>query len=524
MKAQRAKELLEGSLYDFAKALSIVPDACPQPHLEMASVIEAMMPDRAHTTQRKMLFLAPRYSYKTSLVEASVLMQILRDPNISILIQRATRELSMQMLRTIKDHLQSNPAILGIWGDLSQGASKWSESEIVVGSRTRARRDPTILVAGTGVSTAGLHPDAIFVDDIVVRENCDSQQEMDRAWDAIQSYYPMLAPWGTLLVTGTVWSNIDVYRRIRDRNAQDRENGEPPAYGEYIRSVYLTDAQGNQRLFFPERLSEAFLEQARRDLEPRWYASWYLNQPYESGMKPFTDVAFFEGEFEAAPTPNLSTQDRPPFPVTTAVTVDPAMTAHGSSDSFGIVAVAFDADGKWYVLEAREVRKLPSEATLDIQEVVLAYEPEVLVIESAQADAEMVSRLGAWLRDQDFSSRVVSYSALQDERRGLRGKAQRISSLEPLFRSRTIVLRRGACAPLVRQLDQYPSVVHDDVIDALAMARKALTVVRLPPKTLEEYAREWNDEERQDPWHTAIGFDPGRKERRVLSGTWTGPR
>jgi hypothetical protein len=75
--------------------------------------------------------------------------------------------------------------------------------------------------------------------------------------------------------------------------------------------------------------------------------------------------------------------------------------------------------------------------------------------------------------DEHRHIKLISYSALRDEQRGKRGKAQRIESLEPRFREGKIFLKRGTTGDLYRQLNAWPDVPNnlDDVIDSLAMQR-----------------------------------------------------
>ncbi len=450
----------------------------------MGARLQDMEPDFVTVGQRKILYLAPRGTFKTSLVEAEICRLILKHPDISVAIFRANRELSTAMIRNIKMHLTANDVILDIFGDISEGSEKWSEAEILSNRRTRPQLSPTLYAASIGTTTTGLHAHVVFMDDLVVRENCDSVKEMQDARVLIQSMNPVIGPYGRLIVTGTRWSEIDCYSWIQQRNRKAVEKGEPPPFEEYIRSVYYTDGNGEQQLFFPTEIPEEFIESERRELEGRYFYSWYFNQGYESGLKPFKNLLFFDGEYSASPYKHVILKDEAfageIVPVSVALLIDPALTASASSDSFGIVVVAFDANGNRLFLEARELRMLPSDATFEIVSLLLTYEPDVCLVESANADAAMMARVGEAIRDAALSTTVVGYSPLQDEARGSRGKPQRIGAMEPLCREGKLWFRRGTCNPLVRQMDLYPSLDHDDVIDAAAMNRRAWELVPKP--------------------------------------------
>jgi hypothetical protein len=498
----------------------------------MCAQIQSMEPNFDHRVQRKLLFQTPRYTFKTSLVEAEIVRMLLKYPDIALAVFRANRELAAQIVRNVKMHLAS-PQILEMYGDLSpergfrsETPTKWGEFQIVINTRTRPQRDASLYAAGLKVTTTGMHLDRVFMDDLVTLENCDSIKEMQDARGLIQSMNPVLAPWGTALLTGTTWSAIDAYAWVRDRNRKAREKEEPPPFEEYVRTVVdgPRDENGDETLFFPSRLSEAYLEQQRRELEPRYFYAWFYNQTYETGLKPFTSMQFFDGEYQAYPYKHVRLLDEAYageiVPLFVAVMIDPSLTgSQVSSDPFGIVVVGFDSKGNWLVLEAHELRKLPSDATFDIVGILLRYEPNMLVVESANADVAMMARVGEALRDAQIPCSVISYSALQDEPRGKRGKAQRIMALEPLAREGRLFFQRGSpTAVLVRQMDMYPQVEHDDVLDALSMGRKAFG---LAPK--DQWGKVADEGLEGESWLSKMkARSPSEESSWVPPGAWTG--
>ena len=186
------------------------------------------------------------------------------------------------------------------------------------------------------------------------------------------------------------------------------------------------------------------------------------------------------------PTPTLEFETGLVIPLKVSMQIDPASTANVDSDATGVVVQGWDArdkngDYRWWFLEAREFRVVPSEMTFSLVEMLKTYVPEALVIEAAAADPELVSRLTLAIRELGLPTIIKSYSALRDERgrgsdlysekRGRAGKDQRIKALEPIFRERRALMRRGRCAPLASQLLKWPNVDHDDVADAASMGR-----------------------------------------------------
>lgn len=526
----KQRDSLLRDFYNFCILTRIVPDIEEQPHREMCAEIEEMVPTFLGGGQRRKLYLAPRFSYKSSLIIAFICYLLCKYPNIKILLYRAQRDSAQSMLREVKAHLTRNPVILERFGNMSVGSTKWDENEIVINRREIlvGDRDPSVGTAGIDVSTTGMHPDIVIGDDIVVRENCDSPVEMQNAWDVLQGFFALLPPeYGTMLITGTQWSNIDIYLRIRTDNEKAIERGESPSYQEYIRTVYVLDAEGVQQLFFPRRLSQEFIDGQERNLDARFFNAWYFQRMVSPEMKPFkrSDLVEFTCDYFAYPKPMVKLLDDEfggeEIPVWPAIMVDPALTASASSDAFGIVVAAFDPYGNWLLMESHELRKLPSVAGDFICDLLLKYDPYLLVVESANADADMMARIGAFILEHGLRTQVVGYSALQDERRGERGKKQRINAMEVICRNRKMWMCKGKNNQLKRQMDLYPSLEHDDVIDAWSMGRKAFAMA--PP--LELLGKDPDDGyEKPDSWleyvHALQGNDEPRGRR--IKGGWGG--
>jgi hypothetical protein len=526
-KPKRAAWLL-ADFARFVRVTRILDKLEAQPHDEMVAEMARCIPDFSAQQQTRELYLSPRYTYKTSIAKALIVYLVLRFPDISIMIYRAARELAKDMIAAIQEILQKNPEILSTFGDVSLGSPLWTTFKFTVNTRTRAGNlDPTVAVSGLKSSAAGKHVDFILCDDLVTETNCDSIVEMQKAEKLLASTKPVLPKWGVLLVTGTQWSNIDVYRKIREKNKELVENGHEPEYREYIRKVYTRDEEGNLVYFFPRDLNEEFLEQQRLTVPARWFASWYFQEVHELGMAPFPKdkIRIFEGEYIRGPFKALQVAGNSELtPLYVVLVMDPALTAAASSDNFGLNVVGFDPDKNWWVLESQEWRKLPSQATRDIIGLLRKYEPDCFLVETAQADVEMMNELTGFIRGSGMATMIRSYSALQDESQGQRGKDQRILALEHKFHAGKMHFRKGMCGAVIRELDNYPSLDHDDCLDSLAMCRK---MEKMAPKA-RTLTMERDDREPRDLFHEhldmmerkPVGFGPAGG---VARGAWTGP-
>jgi hypothetical protein len=526
---QARKSRLLSRFRIFAKESRVIPDYAEQPHDEMCDELEARRPDIGiGQAQKKELYLAPRYTYKTSLLICYMIYLILwfKEYGIDIAIDyvRAQSGLAEDVLYELKMTLQTNPIILELWGDLSVGANIWAQKKINLSTS----RDSTITTAGLDFGGAGKHPDVVICDDIVNEKNFDSIKAKRAARVKVQAYFPILPPWGSMIVSGTRFAHNDVYGWILDQNLKDRreyarlrdegkfEEAEKnrPQWDEYIRSV--RDKSGN--LFFPGKLTEAFLAQQKRSVEAKFYAAWYENRPDVEGMVRFRleYLRYFSALYAHYPIPTLTLmresadgRDYPiqSFPVRVTMTIDPTLTANATSDRVGITVNATDAQDQWWVLLAHSYLEVPSVIAEKAIEIIRRYRPAVCRIESANADVGMVARIQRVISAERLPTVLASYSVQQDEHGGSVGrpsrrkKHARIEALEPRFRNGDISLHRNTCEALYDQYRNWPDVDYDDVFDALAMQYGLAKKCQY--KTLEEAQVEQldlDDDEPGDIW------------------------
>jgi len=492
-----AKEHLLSRFRHFAAAT--MDRYSPVPNDEMADEMEKCIPDIGVGTRRKRkLYLCSRNTFKTTLVARLIAFCVLKFPGIRIAIGRAKHDEARAILFEVKAVLLSE-GIIRIFGDLEKEAGIWNEDQINLGER----KEPTVGTFGLDVSMTGQHVDMAFVDDIINDKNYRSEIILDQAKLVIKALSPVLEPWGSFLVTGTRWSTRDVYGWILSEVDEDVKKGLEPLWSVYIRKARNPDGS----LFFPTRLSAKFLEDEKRSLrsDPRLYAAWYDNQPYDDETKLFkpeylTDC-WFTADFQSEPYPCLEvyvfdedgrdTGKRTLIPVEVTMSVDPAPTVSRRSDFTGVTVVAMDANKVWWVLIARAYKATPSVVGERIIEWVSMFKPRTLLIESAQADVKMVERVTHGIRDLGVRTTIQSYAALRDEKAGERGKGARIGSLEPLFRFKEIRLQRDACDALLEEYDKWEATgnSHDDVLDALAMQFKVVQPSTV--KTVEEAERQF---------------------------------
>ena len=501
---QARKKRLLSRLRIFAKETRIVPDYEAKPHDEMCDEMEKSKPEiGTGKRQKRRLFLAPRHSFKTTIEVAFMVWLVLdareRGIEIHIDLMRAIADTAEEVLYEVKTAFESNAVILELFGDLSLLGKEygiWAAGKINIG-RTR---DPTISALGLDRGTAGKHPDIVIMDDLVNEQNYDSPKQKRSARTKVATYAPVLRPWGSMLVSGTRFAFNDVYGWIiettekakrevaklqfyldnKSEAVTQRDVDRAGAQWElYVRSAI--DEKG--RLFFPGLIDHAYLAEQKKALEETtFYEAFFFNNPIQEGMNRFKleYLNYFSAHCSRWPIPSLEiTVDHEgraittaEFPVRVTMTIDPTLTASGTSDWTGITVVATDGNGEWWILCALRYREVPSVIGERASELIRKYVPSICRIESAMADVEMVARIQKTIQDERLPTTIQSYNPmLADEvrRSGRRKKTARIEALQPRFAAGKIHLHRDLTSALYDQYRHWPDVDHDDVFDALAM-------------------------------------------------------
>lgn len=219
------------------------------------------------------LALAPRGGGKsTILTVASILIDILRDPNIRILIASKTDENAVGFLTEIKQHLESKK-LIEIFGP--QKGDVWNTGEINVVGRTKAGKENTITTRGKGSALASKHFDKIYGDDLVDEENSKTPTQRRTTWTwFFKVVVPTLFPSGKMSIVGTRYHPEDLYGALIDSVFTKKDKKGKIIKNYYIRVPALlkkkkflarTKASKKYVSFWPEEFSVKFLLASRKN-------------------------------------------------------------------------------------------------------------------------------------------------------------------------------------------------------------------------------------------------------------------
>ena len=412
-------------------------------HKEIADFLAAVIaPEGRH----RALLLIPRGHLKSTLVTVCwTIQRILCNPNIRILISTGYLENAKSFLREIKSHFERSERLRALFGDLVNADDKWTETQVVVKSRTEIRKEPTIQVSSVDKSVVSQHYDLIIGDDLVNRENINTKEQRQKVQLYYKDLYDLIEPQGSMVFIGTRWHHDDLYGRIV------RDNETSKNFAVFVRTVWADQAA--RVPLFPLKFTPDYIDSLRRDKGPYEFSSQYMNDPTDD-----EDADFKREWIRTEPLYKLEA-----VPLAVYITVDPAMTKSESADYTGVVVNGVDEKGHWRLLRAYRKRLDPAELIDEIFFLHGLYASRFrrLGIEKTAYTVGLRQSI-----QNEMIQRRRFFDIVEVEHKQ-RTKGTRIRGLVPRFESGRIVMSEY-CQDLVEELLSFPRAEHEDTLDALA--------------------------------------------------------
>jgi len=288
------------------------------------------------------LVLAPRGFGKSTLLSiVRCIFEIVRNPDIRILLVSNTREQAEAFIREVRGHFEQNGIFRWVFGDLK--GSKWTDRELIVGARRKIAKEPTIFSTGIDGALISRHFDLIICDDIVDEDN--SRTESCREKLRVR-FFKVLLPCL-----------------------------EPDAK--------LADCKG--RSSWPEKFSAEHLERIRREA-----GTVIFNAQYQNDTEAMKGAVFKEGW--------LRFYEAPPLALRIYQGVDLSIAQSSGSDFFAIVTIGVDEWNNIYILDCYHARLSFRQQTAAIIDRFRRFDPIKVAIESnayQAAQVECVREFGA---------------------------------------------------------------------------------------------------------------------------------
>lgn len=390
------------------------------------------MMDFQSRAEKRCLQLAFRGCGKSTLLDITrCIFEILKDPNIRILITSNTQLQSEIFLREIKFHFQYNEKLREIFGDYVSEA-KWDLREINVKPRTSFAKESTVTCVGVGGAVVSRHYDLILGDDLVDEENArtEMQREKVKTW-FYKTLDPCLEPHGRMFVIGTRYHYLDLYGHMLENEYKD--------CSQVIKAI---DEYGNTP--WPEKFPLSWLEEKQKNSGTIIFNAQYQNDTKAMEGKVFKHEWF---KFYEALPPNLFVWQG----------VDLAISQRERADYFVIMTIGVDEFGNVYVMDHLRDRLTFKQQTEAIIRKFEQYSPIRVGIESNAFQAAHVQNLKA-----TTDVRAVPIFTEKD-------KFTRALKLSALFESGRVFLRKDM-NELVEELLLFPGGQHDDLFDGLDFA------------------------------------------------------
>lgn len=526
----------ESSLYRWAEVVigyeNLPPEAdyrLYEPiHRPMCDRVEMALPIRGRENrgvQAKVLDLEPRGSLKTNLETATAgLFYFTQNYSGSELISSHSHDASKEILTIMKWHLEFNETFKLFYGDWAYYAKRygtWTQEEVRLAFRGAGVRSPSIDTTGAEMSKTGGHYDVIFVDDIQNRENSASEKQRANVRARFQEYIPQLNPSGAMIVPATRYHRADVYAWIMKRKAEalkriasrtltaaEKAEQESWLFDITIRSAWNDDGS----LYYPTRLTRQFLQQQEDELEPYLFSVWYRNESIDDTSKVFVDPHSKERDFDFVRglIPYIQIPSGAARAVYTTLSWDPKGRDNPNkpNDAHGIIINGTDVHDVWWILRSMELRGALDYVLDTIAMLLREHCCMGMSIETRGSSTQglYIDLLRPVLAQYNLADiPILEWSPGTTE-----SKDTLIRSLQPRYRQGKMWFRKHHCDELVGQMDDYPQVEHDDVLDALVQQKKLAR-----PPDLSDAAVGMEDEGTFDD-------DGESAEPTMRSGGWVG--
>ena len=197
---EHVKEKVLGDFFWFAKHFLGYKDLEWSVHGQFISVFESSAPRK--------LVVMPRGTFKSTLGSVAYpIWRLLRDPNLTILLDSELYSNSKNFIREIKGHLESE-RMTSFFG--SQVGAKWDEGEVIIGSRDKIMKEASITAGGLGTTRVGQHYSLIIGDDYNSPQNSETPEKCQKVIDHVRYNLNILNPGGEYLFIGTRYAERDV--------------------------------------------------------------------------------------------------------------------------------------------------------------------------------------------------------------------------------------------------------------------------------------------------------------------------
>lgn len=469
------KRLGKESLYYFAKKILGYSKMERKPHGDVCEYAQSIL-----NTHRFGLDLEPRGTFKTTqFSQALPIFALQQNPDLRILLDSSVLQNSIDNLRVIKSHYEGNEKLRFLYGD-NVGAY-WVTEEITVKARKNPRlKEPSIRCASVDRVQVGPHYDIIIGDDLVTDLNCRTHEGRTNVINHIKLLMSLLEPnTGILIIVGTRWNYEDAYGWIIEH------------VPEFARRICRARDANHENLYFPQILTNQFLDSVEKFQGRDVYSSLYLNDPAPEDA----NSAFMRSNFKRF---DKVPQNRHSF-----ITIDPGGEKKGS-DEWVIIGSHVDEENNKYLdrlLRGNWKMKEAWDRLFDLHESIQSI---AVGLETTGGQKWLYEALVDEMRRRNKFINVVPLPHAVDS------KEYRIKRLQGPYQCGA-VFHSQEMGPLEDQLLRFPKG-KDDIADCASMLLeisyppRRMKPVKQAPKTTDEYLmRLFREQQNKPKQHSLLG-------------------
>lgn len=421
--------------------------------------------------KKRKLVMVPRNHLKSSVITKGwSIQQVLRNPNIRILIANATWDNSRKFLGSIQKYLTWGSVLPQYFGAFE--SANWNQFDCTVKQRTAVLDSPTFVTTGVDKEQTSQHYDIIIGDDLVGPQNVQTKEQRNKVFDYYLSLFDLLEPEGVIVMPGTRYHQDDLYSRIFE------EATEQGNWDIFFRQAYTEDGS----ILFPEKFTEEKLNEIRNKPGGKYHwASQYLNNPIDPESSDFKQHWIKYSD--------PLTQ----HPHSLYLTVDPAISLSRDADYSAFVVCGQFQDRRIRVVDCFRKRCVPSELVDTIFEIVQKWKLHRIGVETFAFQKTIKYDIQRQQRERNI---FFSVDELGKRHQGtgepILSKEARIRRLQPYFEQGLIEVAKSM-QDLVDELLAFPRGKHDDMIDALAWQLDYLvpSQIRAPVHKVPHNSMQW---------------------------------
>ena len=405
-------------------------------------------------SQRKCIVLPRDHSKSTFVTIAWSIQQVLKNPNVRILIANGVWDQSRKFLSEIKAQMEGSQ-LKYLFGEFQ--SARWNADDIIVKQRTKPQKEPTVFTTGVEAESTGSRADIIIADDLMGEQNYKTPEQREKVKKFRRSLVNLLEPGGIFIDIMTRWHLDDTYTEIMEK--------ERKFYDVMVRKVVE-----NGKLIYPKKFSKRFdvrrkefvpvpeencldyVDYLRETKPADEFSSQFLNEPISTENQVFKQEMF-------------KYWNERPEKLFIGMTCDLAISQVAGADWTALSVMGMDDKRRLYVLDYLRGHWGPHDTVKNIFDMQEKWKPIVCGIE-----VNGFQRTYKLAVEEEMRRRNKYFSMAEIKNGPDKSKEWRIKKLEPFYRNGMVyhaAWMKGK--DMEMELLTFPKGRHDDLIDSLAM-------------------------------------------------------